>query len=207
MSREQACLPLQRPDPGRTAFGLLLVRWNGLDAAGFAAWDFLPGMRFGERAAWWSAGGKRDVPHEGLDILYFRTADGRRRSVGAGARIPVVWPGEIVAVTPDFLGASVFVAHRDRDGEGRLLHTICGHLLPDPGLAAGSLLCKGDAIGTIAPGRPSGPPPHLHLTVALIDRTGGPQRLGWAAMRDATRVRLLDPLPILSGGWAAGEAG
>jgi murein DD-endopeptidase MepM/ murein hydrolase activator NlpD len=182
-----------------SAFNLLLIRWNGLDIAGFSAWEFLPGMRFGERTAWWRGGSDRDGVHEGLDICWYRAVDGRRLSLGAGARVPVIYGGEVVSVVEDFLGASVFVAHTRRDGEGRRLHTVYGHVRPHPGLEPGIVLSDGDPVGTIAnaAGRGSAAPPHLHLTVALIEREGGPERLDWDALRDRSRVLLLDPMMIM----------
>lgn len=179
-----------------SAFGNLLIRWNGLDAAGFAGWEFLPGMRFRERAAWWGEGSDRGVPHEGLDLLWYRRHDGRRRSLDAGARVPAVYPGRVVALVDDFLGRSVFVAHECGDGRGRRLHTVCGHLLPAAELGVGSLVGEGDLIGTIAESSGTAPP-HLHVTVALIDRTGGPGQLDWSVLQDATKVLLLDPQPLL----------
>jgi hypothetical protein len=187
------------PDPA--GFGQRLVLANDLAAAGFAAWDFLPGMRFGERSAWWRGGGERDAPHEGLDLCRYRTRDGRLLNLGAGARVPIVFAGEVVAIAEDFLGRSVFVAHERLDRAGRRLHTIYGHVDPRPGLAAGELLRDGDEIGTVADpaGRKKAVPPHLHLTLALIAREGGPQHLDWGALRDRSRVQLLDPLPLLCG--------
>lgn len=183
----------------RSTFLESLVRLNRLDAAGFATWDFLPGMRFGERAAWWSGGAQRATPHEGLDICLYRTGEGRRLPLGAGARVPALWPGEVVALTLDFLGVSVFVAHAWQDREGRRLHSVYGHLDPRPGLAWGILLAAGEEVGAVA--QPSGSrgaaPPHLHLTVALVGGGSGPGRLDWNTMRESSRVRLLDPLPIL----------
>jgi hypothetical protein len=182
------------PDP--SDFSERLVTWNGLREAGFAAWQFLPGMRFAEREAWWRGGNDRAAAHEGLDVCWFRTGDGKRLSLGAGARVPAVYPGEVVAVVDDFLGISVFVAHAQRDTGGRQLHTIYGHLLPQPGLAPGSLVGDGDAVGTIAgtSGAKRAVPPHLRLTLALIDREHGPERLDWAAMGEKSRVLLLDPM-------------
>jgi len=179
---------------------------NNLDAAGFVAWDFLPGMRFGERAAWWREGAERDLPHEGLDIGWFRTRDGRRLSLGAGARVPVMWPGVVVAITADFLGRSVFVAHDRLDAEGRRLHTVYGHVDPRPGLAPGNPPREGEEVGVIADvsGRQAAVPPHLHVTIALIAREGGPARLDWNALGDRSRVILLDPEPILCGAPASG---
>ena len=187
----------------RSAFNGLLIGWNGLDTAGFAAWEFLPGMRFNERAAWWRGGSDRDGVHEGLDICWYRTVDGRRLSLGAGARVPVIYAGEVVSVVDDFLGTSVFVAHECRDSRGWQLHTIYGHIEPRSGLASGSLLGDGEAVGTVADtsGRTSAVPPHLHVTLALI--AGGrlsATRLDWASLRDPNRAILLDPMSIMSDG-------
>lgn len=180
-------------------FNELLIRWNGLDTAGFAAWEFLPGMRFLERAAWWRGGADRGGVHEGLDICWYRTADGQRRSLGAGARVPVICAGEVVSVVDDILGASVFVAHAPRDGEGRRLLSVYGHIVPRAGLAPGSLLDDVDAVGTIADtaGRKTSAPPHLHVTLALVDSEGGPEHLDWDALRDRSRALLLDPMIIM----------
>ena len=184
-----------------SAFSAQLISWNALDAQGFSTWDFLPGMRFGERAAWWRGGDERANPHEGLDIRGFLTGDGRRLPLGAGARVPVLWGGEVVSIAPDFLGASVFVAHERQDSEGRRLHSVYGHVEPRPGLTGGTLLRDGDEVGTIADpaGRGTAVPPHLHLTVALMCGGIVPENLDWNTMRDRGWVLLLDPLPILCG--------
>jgi len=181
----------------------LLVRWNNLAEAGFALWEFLPGMRFAERETWWRAGAGRGDAHEGLDVCWFLTADGRRLSLGAGARVPVIYAGEVVSVVADFLGTSVFVAHERRDSRGWQLHTIYGHIEPRSGLVSGSLLDVGEAVGTVADtsGRTSAVPPHLHVTLALI--AGGrlsATRLNWASLRDPNRAILLDPMSIMSCG-------
>jgi hypothetical protein len=185
------------PDP--SSFSERLIVWNGLLKAGFAAWEFLPGMRFSEREAWWRGGADRGGAHEGLDICWYRTADGRRLSLGAGARVPVIYAGEVVSVVDDFLGTTVFVAHERRDGEGRRLHTVYGHIDPRTGLTPGSLLDELDAVGTIAAAseRKRAIPSHLHITLALIAPEVAPERLDWDALRDRSRVLLLDPMVIM----------
>ena len=187
--------PLHLPP---SAFGDLLIRWNGLADLGFADWEFLPGMRFGERTAWWRDGADRRAAHEGLDLCWFRTRDGRRSSLGAGARVPTTWAGEVVAVADDFLGASVFVAHEQRDERGWRLHTVYGHVLPRPGLAPRTPVRDGDEIGVVAaPRSGQGVPPHLHLTLALVDREGVPLRLDWNAIGEKSRVCLINPMIIM----------
>lgn len=195
---ENKSVPICRV-PGPSSLSARLILWNELAAAGFAAWEFLTGMRFAERTAWWRGGSDRGGAHEGLDICWYRTGDGRRLSLGAGAHVPVIYAGEVVSVVADFLGASVFVAHAHRDALGRQLHTVYGHVDPLPGLAPGSVLGDGDTVGTIADAasRRSAVPSHLHITLALIDREGGSQRLDWDALRERSRVLLLDPMIIM----------
>jgi murein DD-endopeptidase MepM/ murein hydrolase activator NlpD len=183
-------------------FAALLADWNGLAAAGFADWDFQPGTRFGELQAWWRAGGDRPRPHEGIDIGWFRTTDGKRRELGAGARVPTTWEGRVGAIVPDFLGSSVFVAHESVDAGGRRLLTVFGHVDPRPGLVPGEPVGAEDEIATIADARRRGSPvpAHLHLTVALFDpeRLSGPP--DWTVLGDAQLVTLVDPAPLLRRG-------
>jgi hypothetical protein len=174
------------------------LRLNGLEAAGFASWEFLPGMRFGEREAWWRGGTPREAPHEGLDLAAFRTRVGSRLPLGPGLRVPTLEAGTLAAIVPDFLGRSVFVAHGRQDGEGRRLHSVYGHLAPLPVLAPGCPLREGDEIGAIADpaARKSSVPAHLHLTLAWIAGDArGP--LGWSVLLDPVRALLIDPLPHL----------
>jgi len=192
--------------PPPSDFSERLIVWNGLRSMDFAAWEFLPGMQFAERAAWWRGGAERNGSHEGLDLCWYRTGDGLRLSLGAGARVPVIYGGEVVSVVDDFLGSSVFVAHARRDAAGRLLHTVYGHIDPCSGLAPGSTIADGEAVGTIADAaaRGSAVPPHLHISLALVARGRlGATRLDWAALRDPNRAILLDPMSIMSG--VAGE--
>ena len=123
---------------------------------------------------------------------------GRSVPLGPGVRVPALWAGTVVAVVPDFLGRSVFVAHDRQDGEGRRLHSVYGHLEPGPGLAPGSLLREGGEVGAIADpaARKSSVPAHLHLTVAWI-AVGARGTLDWSVLRDPARTVLIDPLPLV----------
>jgi murein DD-endopeptidase MepM/ murein hydrolase activator NlpD len=178
-----------------------LLRLNGLDAAEFAGWEFLPGMRFGEREAWWRGGAPRDAPHEGLDLRGYRGPDGSSVCLRPGMRIPILWDGMVAAVVPDYLGRSVFVAHDGEDEAGRRLHSIYGHVEPRQELAPGRALREGEEVGTVADpaARASPVPPHLHLSVALIAEGRSPAPLDWSTLRDPARARLLDPLPPVCG--------
>jgi hypothetical protein len=176
------------------------LRLNGFDAEEFVGWEFLPGMRFGERNAWWREGAPRDAPHEGLDLAAFRARGGRSVPLEPGTLIPVLWAGTVAAVVPDFLGRSVFVAHDCRDAGGRRLHSVYGHLDPRPGLESGCALCEGEEVGVIADpaARTSSVPSHLHVTVAWI-AAGASETIDWRTLRDSAKTLLTDPLPLLGG--------
>jgi hypothetical protein len=182
--------------PG-SAFTERLLRLNGLEAAGFDSWELLPGMAFGEHAAWWRDGVPRDGPHEGLDLRSYSTSGGRSVPLEPGALVPVLWAGTVAAVAPDFLGRSVFVAHDGRDEAGRRLHSVYGHLDPRPGLEPGCTLCEGEELGAVADpaARNSSVPSHLHLTVAWI--ADAPGMLDWRVLHDPARAVLIDPLPFV----------
>jgi hypothetical protein len=75
-----------------------------------------------------------------------------------------------------------------------------GHIAPAPGLAPGSRLVDGSAVGVIAEtfGRNVPVPPHVHISLALV--AGGQlsgTRLDWASLRDPIRAILLDPMPLM----------
>jgi len=157
-----------------SAFNGLLIRWNGLLEAGFAAWEFLPGMRFNERNAWWRGGADRGGGHEGLDICWYRTVDGQRLSLLAGARVPADerqarWLEPLPAVEiADRLRRIPLFAHVSVDelfrlaGSGRHRRHGRGHTICAAGCAPDALHLLVD--GTVALGDTA----HVHAPAALF---------------------------------------
>lgn len=79
--------------------------------AGFAPefnrFVFLPGMEFGAMKQWWGNGGSRPFPHEGADLCLFRTMSNLLYRIDDNIRVPVIYPGKISGIIPDFLGETV----------------------------------------------------------------------------------------------------
>lgn len=184
-------IPVSRQFDGR------LRRLNGLANPGFKEWVFRPAMLFGSSDKWWGAGGRRDSPHEGLDLCFYRTTDGNIQRLNAGIKIPALFGGEVVNVIEDYLGESVFVRHRPFENSGRLLYTVYGHIVPSPSVSPGKSLSEGDVIGVISGGRHSAtaPPAHLHISAAWIPASFPADKLNWGAIGGPDAV-LIDPLSI-----------
>lgn len=164
-------------------------------------WLLYPGMHFGEQRIWWGDHGRRAAPHEGLDLCRYRSGDGSVQEIPPGTLIPLLWDGEIAGITDDFLGRSVFVRH-PRPGEGdRRLYSIYGHLIPEVTLVPGLQLRAGEVVGSLAPGRRkiSGPPPHLHLSTALIPGNFPRERLSWDMTASEDAALFIDPLSMIDG--------
>ncbi len=185
--------------PGVRGFEERLRYCNGLDEIGFQTWVFHPAMLFGCRSKWWGDQGKRDRPHEGLDLCLYRTKEKNVRYLGKNTKVPVIFEGEIMKVDDDFLGKSIFVSHGFYDNQGSRLYTIYGHIKPYDLMHAGKELREGDIIGTIADTRKkSGSvPSHIHISVAWIPNTLRSQELDWKVLGDLSIVTLLDPLSVI----------
>ncbi|MBI2852840.1 MAG: peptidoglycan DD-metalloendopeptidase family protein [Chloroflexi bacterium] len=171
---------------------------NNLDEAGFKEWIFHPAMLFGSLYKWWGDWGRRDNPHEGLDLCLYRTVDGGIRNLGEKARVPTMFGGEVMNIIDDFLGKSVFIHHSGYEDRGSRLYTIYGHIEPGPAVTRGEFLREGEVIGAIC-GRGGGSSlAHLHISVAWISDSLPAVALDWKTMGNPAKVVLLDPLSVIS---------
>jgi hypothetical protein len=185
--------------PVSSSFHERLLFINNLDGLGFKEWIFHPAMLFGSLDKWWGDFGKRQMPHEGLDLCLYRTAEGSINYLNGGIKIPVIFTGQVVRVSADFMGESVFVNHSAYDSNGSRLYTIYGHIKPGSHIRLGETLNEGAIIGVIADTENSKKaiPPHLHVSVAWIPDTIPVPELGWQTINDPTKVMLLDPLSVI----------
>jgi murein DD-endopeptidase MepM/ murein hydrolase activator NlpD len=185
--------------PASRLFQERLLLFNNIDRLRFKEWIFYPGMLFGSLDKWWGDLGKRQKPHEGLDLCLYRTKEGKIHYLAEETKIPVIFEGQVVKVSADFLGESVFVGHDAYDSNGNRLYTIYGHIKPGNHIRPGERLSEGDIIGVIADTGNSGTviPRHLHVSVAWIPNTMPVPELGWQTINDPARVTLLDPLSVI----------
>ena len=185
--------------PVSRSFHKRLASLNNLDNIGFKEWVFHPAMLFGSHYKWWGDLGKRQHPHEGLDLCLYRTKQGHINYLTKETKIPVIFEGQVMKVSHDFLGKSVFVGHDAYASNGSQLYTIYSHIKPGNHIRPGERLSEGDIIGVIADTRNSGAgiPHHLHISVAWISNSVHLPELGWQALNDANNVVLLDPLAVI----------
>ncbi|MFC1523618.1 peptidoglycan DD-metalloendopeptidase family protein [Thermodesulfobacteriota bacterium] len=110
--------------------------------------------------------------------------------------IPVIMDGVVARVIDDFLGKTIFVRHGLHEQTIRRLYTIYAHVEPRPDIKQGAEVAAGGILGEISPGKRtvSACPPHLHLSVALIDDQVRSGELNWQFIGASEWVELLDPL-------------
>ncbi len=177
-----------------------MVRENGLNRRGFEAWAFLPGMLFNAGDKWWGDGGKRTLPHEGVDFCLFKDRGGRFLRLGEGTTIPAMYSGTVVAILDDFLGTSIVIEHwLPRHGSPFL--TIYGHTIMREALQLEGGVREGEVIGTLAGSRKHKVhiSPHLHVSVARPSERAAYDGLAWRDLNNPGLFTMIDPLDVIDG--------
>jgi murein DD-endopeptidase MepM/ murein hydrolase activator NlpD len=198
LCNSRLCNPDGNGQTMSTPFTRHFITINRLHEHGFSTWLFYPGMFFGDRNKWWGDSGKRSAPHEGVDLCFYRTNTGGQLRLDPASHIPAVAGGKVMCIIDDFLGKSIFIAHADPTASSYHTCAIYGHTRPLPGLAAGSSVGSGEVIASLSGnGRPGGPGPHLHVSLALISDSLPPERITWARLRDPRLAVFLDPMGFI----------
>lgn len=173
-----------------------LIQINHLTAQGFQAWHWQRGMLFAADCNWWGAAALRPRPHEGLDLSTFINSQGAVVSLAAGALVPALFGGQVVAIFADFLGQSILVAHQQQQGEGRL-HSLYAHVVAEPEVAVGSHWEGGTPLARIAKSVKTGVPAHLHLSTLWL--SGALEEgLSWAKITRVPAIDWCDPLQFIN---------
>jgi murein DD-endopeptidase MepM/ murein hydrolase activator NlpD len=157
-------------------------------------------MLFHAVEKWWGDRGKRDWPHEGLDLCLYRDGQGRVRRLGEGLRIPALYGGTVVGFCKDFMGETVMIEHSlAQQGQ---FYTMYGHTRPESELQVGQVVREGEVIARLADATRSktNALPHLHISLGWAAcRTGcaiAYDKLDWETIPDT--LTLLDPLQVLT---------
>jgi murein DD-endopeptidase MepM/ murein hydrolase activator NlpD len=184
--------------PAKTPFTQMLVRANGIDPNAFCNLVFWPGMLFNSMDKWWGDYGRRDFPHEGVDVCLYQDTAGQIHRLGENARIPVMHAGVVRALFTDYLGQAVILEHDLPAGPSRLL-SVYAHTQPLAGIEPGVSVAAGDIIATIADTSRSKTDilPHLHLSFGTPSMKMVYEPFVWDSMRDPEQVALLDPLGVI----------
>ncbi len=191
--------PSETPFLKKSRFTQFLVGKNGLDESGFKEWIFYPGMLFQAVDKWWGNRGKRERPHEGLDLCFYKDREDRILRLGEKTKIPVLYDGFVVRVMDDFIGKSIIVEHPPHKNEYLTFCTIYGHTNPDRDLKVGQTVKEGEILATLA--RPTksqrNVPPHLHLSIGWVVEKISYQNLYWETMSMTRTFKWIDPIQVI----------
>lgn len=187
-------------DLKKTGFTAMLIQANEPNAYDLQHWVFCPGMCFSAADKWWGDHGRRDFPHEGIDLCLYRDRHGRIGRIDEQTRIPALHAGVIRAVFSDYLGKAVIIDHsEDLQAASGPLISVYAHTRPLNGIQAGRVVSKGEIIATIADTRHSKAKilPHLHLTLANASPGLEYDPFVWNKLRDPDTVTLLNPESLI----------
>lgn len=187
------------PSFSKTQFTESLVQENALDEHGFKEWIFSPGMLFNATDKWWGDQGKRDKPHEGLDVCLYTDRRGKTRRIDEKTKIPAIYDGTVVGIVNDFLGKSVIIEHGLTNSDNNKFCTIYGHISPLKSLYVGRILKEGDIIATLADLRNFKVTTlsHLHISIGWASKLISYDKLNWKTIGDPNIFALIDPLYVV----------
>ena len=127
-----------------TRFTEFFIRANDLGKAGFDEWVFAPGMMFQAPQKWWGDRGKRDAPHEGLDVCLYTDRQSKIHYLDRTTQIPAMYAGVVVKIFDDFFGKSVIMEHLGSNEDRIIFYSIYGHTIPLADLKKGTSFNQGD---------------------------------------------------------------
>jgi murein DD-endopeptidase MepM/ murein hydrolase activator NlpD len=190
-------------------FTEMLIEENNLDQSGFESWIFCNGMLFNSPDKWWGDYGRRDYPHEGVDLCLYRDRSGGIDHIDEKTRIPVMQNGVIKAISEDYLGQAIIIEHESIESNlGRFI-SFYAHTKPHADLEVGMMVREGDIIATIADTNHSKAHiiPHLHFSLGRPSESFSYDEYLWSAIRKPEKIILLDPLSVIDWPYQALDAG
>ncbi len=195
------------PSLSKTRFTEYLIYENALDEHGFKEWIFSPGMLFNASDKWWGDQGKRNKPHEGLDLCLYKDQQDRMCRLDEKTKIPIIYDGIVVGIVNDFLGKSVLVEHGLADKDNNRFCSIYGHLNPHKDLQVGKIVKEGDIIATLADPTDSKVKTlsHLHISIGWASKFISYDKLNWETIGTPNTLTLIDPLYVLGSHYRALE--
>jgi murein DD-endopeptidase MepM/ murein hydrolase activator NlpD len=187
----------------------MLIEENAFDQNGFESWIFCQGMLFNSPDKWWGDHGRRDYPHEGIDLCLYKDRSGRIRQIDVKTRIPVIHDGVVKAIFNDYLGQAVIIEHEYSRSHNARFISFYAHTKPRPSVVAGTIVKEGDIIATLADTGNSKSKilPHLHFSLGLPSKSFSYEGFVWNTLRNPEMISMLDPLPVIDWPYQALDAG
>ena len=177
----------------------MLIEENALDRDGLERWIFCRGMRFNSPDKWWGDHGRRDFPHEGIDLCLYRDNSRKIRRLDENTRIPVMHNGVVKAMFRDYLGQAVVIEHEYADINSECFISVYAHTQPRAAIGVGTIVKEGDIIANLADTSHSKANilPHLHFSLGIPSKSLSYDGFFWNIIRRPEMVTLLDPLAVI----------
>ena len=193
---------------GKSRFTEMLIEENALDQSGFERWLFCQGMLFNSADKWWGDHGRRDYPHEGIDLCLYQDRSGRIFRMDEKTRISVMHDGVVKAMFKDYLGRAVIIEHEYSGSDPARFISFYAHTKPRSAVKVGTLVKEGDIIATLAGtgNSKSNILPHLHFSLGLPTNSFSYERFVWNTIRNPAMLILLDPLAVIDWPYQALDA-
>ena len=191
--------PLKTIFLGKSRFTKMLIEKNLLDQNGFESWVFCRGMLFNSPAKWWGDHGRRDFPHEGIDLCLYRDRFRKIRRLDEKTRIPVMHDGVVKAMFEDYLGETVVIEHENPAGDRGVFISLYAHTNPRPEIVTGVKVREGEIIATIGDTADSKSQiiPHLHFSLGQPSDSFSYEGFVWNTIRAPEMITLLNPLVVI----------
>jgi murein DD-endopeptidase MepM/ murein hydrolase activator NlpD len=189
----------------KSRFTKMLIKKNVLDQRGFEGWVFCQGMLFNSPHKWWGDHGRRDFPHEGIDLCMYLDHSRRIRRLDEETRIPVMHDGVVKVIFKDYLGKTVVFEHENPASDTGVFISLYAHTNPRSNIAVGVPVKEGDIIATFGDTRNSKSQiiPHLHFSLGQPTDSFSYEGFVWNTIRRPEMITLLDPLAIIDGPYQA----
>jgi len=187
----------------------MIIEENALDQSGFRRWIFCQGMLFNSPHKWWGDLGRRDFPHEGIDLCLYRDGSRRIRRIDEKTRIPVMHDGVVKAMFKDYLGKTVVIEHENSDNKTGRFISLYAHTTPRCEIEVGVIVKKGDIIATLGDtgNAKSYIIPHLHFSLGVPSKSFSYDGFVWNTIRTPEMIILMDPLAIIDWPYQELDAG
>jgi len=194
---------------GKSRFTEMLLGENALDQSEFESWIFCNGMLFNSPDKWWGDYGRRDYPHEGIDLCLYKDRSQRICRIDEKTRIPVMHSGVIKAIFKDYLGQAIIIEHERIENSTGRFTSFYAHTKPHANLEVGVTVKEGDIIATLADTSHSKAHiiPHLHFSLGRPSESISYNGFVWNSIRKPEKIILLDPLPVIDRPYQAQHPG
>jgi len=169
---------------------------NGLGTGHPVQWLFYPGMLFSSRDKWWGDFQFRPLPHEGMDICWYRRSPHDRTLLcfTPEIRVPAMEDGILVNVCDDFLGRTLVVEKPFQTPQDHRVVMVYAHVVPEPELALQDRIKAGQIIARVCDTKKNPLlPPHLHLSCFELFTPAADADLTWTLFTDPDKINMILP--------------